>query len=106
MRELFEKHQHEESASGRGDAELAKALELSEQAIKVTKKPTPHFYETRGQILYRLKRYADAIPDLERAMTLESLRANAREPLAGCDAQLGDDALDQLDGETNKKADD
>ena len=54
--------------STRGEAGLNEALKLSETAIETTPNATPHFYETRGQILFRLERYLEAVPDLERAL--------------------------------------
>ncbi|TWT68018.1 tetratricopeptide repeat protein [Crateriforma conspicua] len=74
----------------RDDAELEDALELIERAIEQTQpKTTPHFYETRGQILYRLERYDEAIPDLLRALAVDSLKLNAHKALAVCYEKIG-----------------
>tara|TARA_R110002049_G_scaffold2750_7_gene22096 strand:+ start:41386 stop:42657 length:1272 start_codon:yes stop_codon:yes gene_type:complete len=42
-------------------------LKLSNVAIKKTPDAAPEYYETRGQILIRLKKYREAISDLEKA---------------------------------------
>ncbi len=77
----------------RKDANLEQALKISNTAIKQTPKATPHFFETRGQILFRLKRYLDAIPDLERALALEDLAPKAHEALAECYEKLNQPEL-------------
>jgi tetratricopeptide (TPR) repeat protein len=82
--------------SVRDDSDLEQALKISESAIKQTKNPTPHFFETRGQILYRLGRYIDAIPDLERALAVEQLAVGAHEVLADCYAEIGEQELSRL----------
>ena len=46
---------------------LELGLKLSNVALKKTSDPEPGYYETRGQILYRMKRFEEAIPDLEKA---------------------------------------
>ena len=76
--------------SGRGDPSLEEALKISRMAIERTPNATPNFYETRGQILTRMGRYAEAIPDLERAFVIESLRASCHQSLATCYEELGD----------------
>ena len=48
------------------NTDLEQPLKIIEEAIKLTPNSPPHYYETRGQILMRMERYQDAIPDLER----------------------------------------
>jgi len=74
--------------SQREDGDLEQALILSEQAIASMPDPGPYFYETRGQILFQMERYLDAIPDLERALAAEPLAAVAHATLAKCYEQL------------------
>jgi len=81
--------------STRDDAGLDQALKLSETAIETTPNATPHFYETRGQILYRMGRYLEAVPDLERALAVDSLKQKAHESLAHCYRELGADDLSE-----------
>lgn len=79
--------------SMRQDADYERALKISQQAISQTPEATPHFFETRGQILQRLGRYKEAIPDLERALSVPSLKKNAHLSLAKCYEELGDPDL-------------
>jgi tetratricopeptide (TPR) repeat protein len=80
----------------RENPEYEKALEISNSAIELVKEPTPHFYETRGQILYRLGRFEEAIPDLERALAAEELAKEAHEMLAICYREVGDPELAEM----------
>ncbi|TWU04859.1 tetratricopeptide repeat protein [Stieleria varia] len=75
------------------DPDLDKALKLSNAAIEQTPQPTPHFYETRGQILYRMGSFMAAIPDLERTLAAPSLATKAHEMLAVCYDRVGDKVL-------------
>ena len=77
----------------RPDTDLTQALKLSNLAIKQTSDPSPHFFETRGQILVRLEDFTRAIPDLERALQVPSLATNAHEALARCYEELGEEEL-------------
>ena len=79
----------------REDIDLEKALQLSERAIEQTANATPHFYETRGQILLRMGRYLKAAPDLERALAVPALAVKAHEALAICYRELGDQELSE-----------
>jgi tetratricopeptide (TPR) repeat protein len=79
--------------TSRGDEHLEQALKFSNAAVENSRTAAPHFYETRGQILFRLKRYLDAIPDLERALEHPDLATKAHESLATCYAELGDEEL-------------
>lgn len=79
--------------SMRQDADFERALTISEQAILQTPDASPHFYETRGQILQRLGRYKQAIPDLERALLIPALAKNAHLSLAKCYGELGDQEI-------------
>jgi len=72
---------------------LENALKLSEKAISHAKEPGPYFYETRGQILLRLERYLDAIPDLERALKVDQLAKAAHESLSLCYKHLDEPEL-------------
>lgn len=83
----------------RDDADLDKALALSEKAISTVSQPGPYFFETRGQILFQMKRYLDAIPDLERALRTDALAKGAHQSLAICYTELGqaDMAKDHAD---------
>ncbi|MCA9140786.1 MAG: hypothetical protein KDB00_28635 [Planctomycetales bacterium] len=67
---------------GRSDEKyLPRALELSNMALE--KLPGhPSLLETRGQILLRMKRYRDAIADLEKALTDPGLKSMAHTGLA------------------------
>ncbi|TWU20833.1 Tetratricopeptide repeat protein [Novipirellula artificiosorum] len=73
----------------RQGGDLEQALKISEFAVEYTEDPSPHYYETRGQILMKLERYTDAIPDLERALKVESLQRNAHKSLATCYDAIG-----------------
>lgn len=77
----------------RDQEHLEEALKLSEHAIAAVPQPSPYFYETRGQILFRMERYLDAIPDLERALVVDSLAANAHQTLATCYSHLNEPDL-------------
>lgn len=78
---------------------LDQALKISNTAIKQTPAATPHFFETRGQILYRLERFQDAIPDLERALEVPALKPAAHKALAECYAKIGEAELARLHAE-------
>lgn len=77
----------------RGPEHLEEALKLSEQAIAGVPEPSPYFYETRGQILFRMERYLDAIPDLERSLAVDSLAVAAHQTLATCYEHLNEPDL-------------
>ncbi len=79
--------------ASREGSNLDLALKVSESAISQTPDATPHFYETRGQILVKLERYLDAVPDLERALSVVELASSAHESLAVCYDKLGQDEL-------------
>ena len=76
--------------SMKDDNNLERALQISESAIKMSPGATPHFYETRGQILFRMERYTDAIPDLEKALKVTSLAPDAHKSLAICYDKIGE----------------
>jgi tetratricopeptide (TPR) repeat protein len=82
--------------TARDDSKLEQALKISESAIRYSDRPTPYYYETRGQILLRLGRYFDAIPDFERALRIPALAPAAHESLAECYRQVGDGELSRL----------
>jgi tetratricopeptide (TPR) repeat protein len=82
--------------AARDDADLEQALKISDSAIKQTPDPTPYYYETRGQILCRLGRYLDAIPDLERALPVQSLAPDVHRSLAICYENIGEQELSRL----------
>ncbi|WP_404308896.1 tetratricopeptide repeat protein [Neorhodopirellula lusitana] len=74
----------------REGGDLEKALQLSNQAIESQANASPYFYETRGQILFRMEKYLDAIPDLEKALSEEKLAAGVHEVLAKCYEKIDD----------------
>ena len=78
------------------DVDLEQPLTIIEEAIKITPNAPPHYFETRGQILMRMERFEDAIPDLERVLADPSLEKKAHLDLAICyekvnDQQMADD---------------
>ncbi len=79
--------------ASKSDASLDQALKISQSAIQQTPDATPHFYETRGQILVKMEKYLDAIPDLERALAVKELAPKAHESLALCYKKLGQEEL-------------
>ncbi|WP_231603216.1 tetratricopeptide repeat protein [Neorhodopirellula pilleata] len=81
------------SIAQREGGDLEHALSLSEQAIAAVSQPSPYFYETRGQILFQMERYLDAIPDLERALPVDELAGKAHETLAVCYEKLDEPEL-------------
>src|SRR6056297_1023638 len=89
--------------TARGDENLEDALKLIDRAIDQTSpNTTPHFYETRGQILFRLGRHEKAIPDLLRSLPVESLKLNAHRALATCYEEIGMDEIAEGHRETVK----
>ncbi len=70
-------------------------LKMINEAIKISKNSPPHYYETRGQILMLMERYEEAIPDLERALAVESLAKKAHTDLALCYEKIGDPEVAQ-----------
>ncbi|MCD0461694.1 tetratricopeptide repeat protein [Roseiconus lacunae] len=79
--------------SSKQEPDLERALEISNEAINSIPVATPHFYETRGQILYRLGRLREAISDLERALAAPTLELKAHQMLAKCYDEVGDPEL-------------
>lgn len=75
------------------DADLEQALQISETAISQASPPTPYHLETRGQILFKLGRYADAVPDLEAGLAVPALATAAHRSLAECYQHLGAEDL-------------
>lgn len=71
---------------------LAQALELIHAAIERLPEQ-PEFRETRGQILAKLGRYKEAIPDLESSLRSLANRPEIHETLAKAYAQIGDAEL-------------
>ena len=74
----------------RSQPDYERALQVSNAAIEQVSAPTPHFYETRGQILFRMGRFRDAISDLERALAEPTLAKKAHQMLADCYEKVGD----------------
>jgi tetratricopeptide (TPR) repeat protein len=66
------------------DVDLEQPLRIVEEAIRLGENAPPHYYETRAQVLLRMERYEEAIPDLERALEIPSLTAKAHLDLATC----------------------
>lgn len=86
--------------TSREDVDLETALQLSQRAIEQSPEATPHFYETRGQILLRMGKHLEAVPDLERALAVPALAPKAHEALSVCYRELGDEEL----SESHRKA--
>lgn len=82
--------------SRKGDEHLEQALKISEESIRQAPVVTPYFYETRGQILFRLGRHMDAIPDLERALPEPAIADGAHRSLAVCYEKIGQHELGRL----------
>jgi len=72
------------------NVDLEQPLKIINESIKLSRKSPPHFYETRAQILMRMERFEDAIPDLERALRIPSLEKKAHVDLAVCFNKVGD----------------
>jgi tetratricopeptide (TPR) repeat protein len=89
--------------TARPDADLDQALKISETAINHTPDASPHFYETRGQILLKMERYLDAVPDLERALAVPELAPVAHQSLARCYEKLGQEELSREHEAEGKK---
>jgi tetratricopeptide (TPR) repeat protein len=77
----------------REDPDLDQALEIIQTAIDLTTSPPPHFYETRGQILVKMDRHVEAIPDLQRSLVITSLASSTHELLAICYEAIGEKEL-------------
>ncbi|MEO1528922.1 MAG: hypothetical protein AAFX06_26170, partial [Planctomycetota bacterium] len=75
---------------------MGKALVLCEEAFRRSSAPTLRFYETRATILFQTDRYADAIPDLKRALKDSSSQIKVHQMLAECYNQTGDEQLHQF----------
>ncbi|MEM9826449.1 MAG: hypothetical protein AAF958_07660 [Planctomycetota bacterium] len=80
----------------KGDENLEVALDLVNEAITNSKKPLPHFYETRGQIYFQLDRPNEAISDLQRVLQVPTLEKQARKTLVDCYREIGDEQLASL----------
>lgn len=72
--------------------DLERALRLSEAAVNGLPRH-PYLRETRGQIYFRLKRYTEAIADLEYAMAAPELRPSIRKSLAIAYEEIGQPEL-------------
>ena len=73
--------------------EYERALEIANAAIDNVPNPTPHFYETRGQLLFLMGRFREAISDLERALREPKLAKKAHQMLADCYDRVGEKEL-------------
>ncbi len=73
-----------------------RALQVADAAIKNVPAPTPHFYETRGQILFMTGEFRKAISDLEQALKEPTLAAKAHQMLDECYQKVGDPGLAEL----------
>lgn len=82
--------------TAREDVDLQQPLKIIDQAIKTSRAAPAHFYETRGQVLKRMGRFQEAIPDLERALAIESLARKAHLDLAECYDKVGDTEMAEL----------
>ncbi|MEM8734714.1 MAG: hypothetical protein AAGG44_10855 [Planctomycetota bacterium] len=74
------------------DADLEQALQFSQAALQQTP-GNAYVLETRGQILFRLERYREAIPDLEAALEIKDLRKLVRPSLALAYEKIGRPAI-------------
>lgn len=72
--------------------ELDRALALVETALRA-RPQNPHFRDTRGQILVKLGRWTDAIPDLEGALASRPNQSELHTALARSYDELGSTAL-------------
>lgn len=72
--------------------QLDRALELANAATDALP-DHPELHETRGQILVRLQRWQDALPDLEAALHDLGSRKTIHESLATVYEQVGDEAM-------------
>lgn len=79
----------------RQDGDLERALLLIDSVIRRNPQPSPYFYDTRGQILCKLGRYKEAVPDLEAALALPALAKEAHQSLGECYKHLGAEQLSQ-----------
>jgi len=70
--------------------DLERALRIIEEAIRLSKRSLPQYYESRGRILMRMKRYSEAIPDLERGIRDRSLAKQCHQDLATCYKEIND----------------
>ena len=75
--------------SQKEDGDLQRALALSEEALKSLPQ-NPRLRETRGQILLKLERFSDAIPDLEFALREAEIAIPVHAALAKAYTRLGD----------------
>ena len=80
--------------SQRNEPDLDRALGLSNQALK-SLPDNAYLRETRGQILFKLGRFKDAIPDLEFALQATEIRIPVHASLATAYAELGDKVLSE-----------
>ncbi len=76
------------------NADLESALQMAELANQMLPNH-PFLRDTRGQILVKLKRYSDAVPDLEFALREEELAKAAHRALAVAYKELGNNELAQ-----------
>jgi len=73
-------------------ADLGRALALVDAALKQVPKQ-PYFHETRGQILLKQEKYADAAVSFEAALPAEALREQVHQGLSDCYVALGQTEL-------------
>ena len=89
----------------KSEPDYERALEVANAAIEHVATPTPHFYETRGQILFRMGSFREAIADLERALAAPNLKLKAHQMLADCYGRVGDKELAELHQEAADRFD-
>ena len=70
-----------------GSKYLPQALRFSEEALRQLKHP--YLHETRGDILLKMERYQEAIPDLEAALKAPEMAQRAHRGLAIAYKELG-----------------
>ena len=84
------------------EPDLDRALKLVEAAIRM--EPTQaDYYETRGEIYEKLKRYSEAITDLERAVGALPNRADIHRALERCYGAIGEPGLAQTHRDAAEK---
>jgi|694.fasta_scaffold15863_3 tetratricopeptide (TPR) repeat protein len=88
----------------RQDGDFERALKLSQAAIEKSPIFNPYFIDTRGQILCKLGRFKEAIPDLEKAILVPELAQDAHLALAECYQKLGLDDLGKQHSEAAKNS--
>ncbi len=75
--------------ASRDEPDLEKALRIASKAIELTTDTPAAFYETRGEILLRMQRYAEAVEDFTRLLAEPVDSARTHRLLSQCYEALG-----------------